>query len=88
GLLALAPSPPEAILIHDAVRPFLPAALIDACLDALGTASGAIAAVPMADTVKVADADGRIAQTLDRSRLWRAQTPQAFRFPAILEAHR
>ncbi|MFX8624469.1 2-C-methyl-D-erythritol 4-phosphate cytidylyltransferase, partial [Acinetobacter baumannii] len=78
GLLALAKAAPGAVLIHDAVRPFLPPALIDACLQALATAPGAIVALPMADTVKVADAEGRITQTLDRSRLWRAQTPQAF----------
>jgi 2-C-methyl-D-erythritol 4-phosphate cytidylyltransferase/2-C-methyl-D-erythritol 2,4-cyclodiphosphate synthase len=41
----------------------------------------------MADTVKVADAEGRVAKTLDRSRLWRAQTPQAFRFAPLLDAH-
>ncbi len=57
-------------------------------LAALDDDAGAIAAEPVADTLKRAAADGTIAQTVDRAGLWRAQTPQAFRFAAILAAHR
>ena len=55
---------------------------------ALDTSAGAIAAEPVSDTLKQASADGTIARTVDRAGLWRAQTPQAFRYAAILEAHR
>ncbi|MDX2202790.1 MAG: bifunctional 2-C-methyl-D-erythritol 4-phosphate cytidylyltransferase/2-C-methyl-D-erythritol 2,4-cyclodiphosphate synthase [Hyphomicrobiaceae bacterium] len=87
GLRALAALKPDVVLIHDAVRPFVTPELISACIAATSGAAGAVAAMPMADTVKVADAAGRVVETLDRSRLWRAQTPQAFRFAAILAAH-
>ena len=87
GLLALAPHAPERVLIHDAVRPFVSAETITRILEALARDPAAIAAVPLADTLKRADADGRVAATLDRSGLWRAQTPQGFRFAEILAAH-
>jgi 2-C-methyl-D-erythritol 4-phosphate cytidylyltransferase/2-C-methyl-D-erythritol 2,4-cyclodiphosphate synthase len=69
------------------VRPFVTADLISRTLDALSTAAGAVAAIPVADTLKRAEADRRIAATLPRQDLWRAQTPQAFRFADILAAH-
>lgn len=87
GLQALAAHGVTRVLIHDGARPFVSADLVTACLKALDTASGAIAAIPVTDTLKVADAAGRIARTLDRTGLWRAQTPQAFRLPEILAAH-
>ena len=87
GLLALVPHAPERVLIHDAVRPFVSAETITRILQALARDPAAIAAVPLADTLKRADADGRVAATLDRSGLWRAQTPQGFRFGEILAAH-
>jgi len=62
------------------------AALIDRMLAALEEAPGAIPALPVADTVKRAQ-DGRVAATLDRRTLWRAQTPQAFRYGDIMAAH-
>jgi len=86
GLESLAPSAPETVLIHDGARPFVGAAVIDRVLDALDTSAGAIAALPVTDTLK-RGADGRIAGTLDRAGLWRAQTPQGFRFADILAAH-
>lgn len=88
GLESLAQASVDRVLIHDGARPFVPPALVTACLDALQGACGAIAALPLSDTVKAADASGRIARTLDRQGLWRAQTPQAFRFADILAAHR
>ena len=91
GLESLEDLKPEEVLIHDGARPFVPADLIDRILTALGTAPGAIAALPLADTVKREAAGsiaGRVAGTVDRDRLWRAQTPQGFRYAEILEAHR
>jgi 2-C-methyl-D-erythritol 4-phosphate cytidylyltransferase/2-C-methyl-D-erythritol 2,4-cyclodiphosphate synthase len=87
GLRALKVLAPARVLIHDAARPFVTGAIIDRVLAALDRAPGAIAAVPLADTLKRADAEGRIEATLGRERLWRAQTPQGFRFEAILAAH-
>jgi 2-C-methyl-D-erythritol 4-phosphate cytidylyltransferase / 2-C-methyl-D-erythritol 2,4-cyclodiphosphate synthase len=87
GLQALAALAPDAVLIHDAVRPFLDPALIIEVLQALDHVPGAIAALPVADTLKTARAGGLIAGTLERTGLWRAQTPQAFRFADILRAH-
>lgn len=88
GLLALEPHAPARVLIHDAARPFVEPAVIDRVLDALRTFPGAIAAEPLADTLKRASPRMTIAETLDRRGLWRAQTPQGFAFHAILAAHR
>ena len=87
GLEALVAHAPDIVLVHDAARPFIPAGTVAALLAALETASGAIPAVPVADTLK-RGADGMIAATLPREGLFRAQTPQGFRFPALLAAHR
>jgi 2-C-methyl-D-erythritol 4-phosphate cytidylyltransferase / 2-C-methyl-D-erythritol 2,4-cyclodiphosphate synthase len=87
GLRALAPYAPDRVLIHDAARPFLTRDVIDRVLGALGASSGAVAAVPVTDTIKQAGPDNRIAATLDRVGLWRAQTPQGFHFAQILAAH-
>ncbi|MDB5373215.1 MAG: bifunctional 2-C-methyl-D-erythritol 4-phosphate cytidylyltransferase/2-C-methyl-D-erythritol [Belnapia sp.] len=78
---------PEVVLVHDAARPVVPAGTIAALLAALDQASAAIPAQPVADTLKRA-ADGIIAETVPRAGLYRAQTPQAFRFGALLAAHR
>jgi len=88
GLEALEVLAPERVLIHDAARPFLTADLVTRLLAALDDHPGAIAAEPVADTLKRATADGLIADTVDRANLWRAQTPQVFRFADILSAHR
>jgi len=87
GLRALAPLSPSSVLIHDAARPFVTPDIVDRVLAALQRSPGAIAAVPLADTLKRAGHDSRIEATLDRAGLWRAQTPQGFRFNAILQAH-
>lgn len=88
GLESLAPLSPAAVLIHDAARPFVDDATIDRTIDALGAADAAIAALPVVDTLKREDRAGAIGETVPREGLWRAQTPQAFRFDAILAAHR
>jgi 2-C-methyl-D-erythritol 4-phosphate cytidylyltransferase/2-C-methyl-D-erythritol 2,4-cyclodiphosphate synthase len=87
GLEALAPHAPDIVLVHDAARPFIPPGTIPALLAALRTAPGAIPAAPVADTLKRA-ADGVIQATVPRDGLFRAQTPQAFRFQGLLAAHR
>ena len=87
GLEALAADPPGRVLIHDAARPFVDAATIDRVVTALDTDAAAIAAIPVTDTLK-RETDGHIGETIDRAGLWRAQTPQGFRYAPILEAHR
>ncbi len=87
GLRALAGSAPDLVLIHDGVRPFVEADLIERVIDGTDGTRGAIPALPVADTLKRAAADGTIAGTVDRSTLHAAQTPQAFPFAPILAAH-
>jgi 2-C-methyl-D-erythritol 4-phosphate cytidylyltransferase/2-C-methyl-D-erythritol 2,4-cyclodiphosphate synthase len=87
GLEALAADPPALVLVHDAARPVIPRGTIAALRDALARAPGAIPAQPVTDTLK-RGAEGRILATLPREGLFRAQTPQAFRFDALLAAHR
>jgi len=88
GLEALAGQKPDIILIHDAARPFVSQALISRAIDAAARTGAAVPAIPVADTVKLVDAQGNVAATPERARLRIAQTPQAFRFDAILDAHR
>jgi 2-C-methyl-D-erythritol 4-phosphate cytidylyltransferase / 2-C-methyl-D-erythritol 2,4-cyclodiphosphate synthase len=86
GLLALQPHAPEFVLIHDAARPVIPPGTVPDLLAALARHPGAIPAAPVADTLKRVR-DGVIVETVPRDGLFRAQTPQAFRFNAIFEAH-
>jgi 2-C-methyl-D-erythritol 4-phosphate cytidylyltransferase / 2-C-methyl-D-erythritol 2,4-cyclodiphosphate synthase len=87
GLRALAPHAPDRVLIHDAARPFVTHDVIGRVLAGLDESPGAVAAIPLTDTLKQAGADNRIIATPDRAGLWRAQTPQGFRFTDILAAH-
>jgi 2-C-methyl-D-erythritol 4-phosphate cytidylyltransferase len=87
GLEGIADLAPDNVLIHDAVRPFVTAQTISAVLAALARSPAAIAGVPLADTLKRC-ADGRVTGTIDRQNLYRAQTPQGFRYGDILQAHR
>jgi 2-C-methyl-D-erythritol 4-phosphate cytidylyltransferase/2-C-methyl-D-erythritol 2,4-cyclodiphosphate synthase len=87
GLEALAPHAPDIVLVHDAARPMVPPGTIDALLKALDTHKGAIPALPVADTLKRGEA-GVIVQTIARTNLFRAQTPQAFDFSTLLALHR
>jgi len=87
GLTALEVEAPDLVLVHDAARPWIPSGTIKALIAALEGADGAIPAVAVADTLKRV-ADGRIDGTVPREGLYRAQTPQAFHFGALLEAHR
>ena len=76
------------MIIHDGARPLVTAALIERGLAEAEETGAACCALPVADTVKESDAAGNIAGTIDRSRLWLAQTPQTFRYELLLEAHR
>lgn len=80
---------PEAtvVVVHDAARPLVTSELVQACVEAIEPGvDGAIAASRMDDTVKEAAADRRVVRTLDRSVLWRIQTPQVFRADVLREA--
>lgn len=87
GLEALTIGGAEAVLVHDAARPFVTAAHVTALLNALQTAEGAILALPLSDTLKRGDGERRIVDTPSRERLWRAQTPQAFRRETLVRAY-
>jgi 2-C-methyl-D-erythritol 4-phosphate cytidylyltransferase/2-C-methyl-D-erythritol 2,4-cyclodiphosphate synthase len=87
ALEALAGRGVARVLIHDGARPLVSAALIGRLLKALEGAEGAAPAVPVTDALW-RGADGTVAGTQDRTGLWRAQTPQTFRYEAILAAHR
>jgi 2-C-methyl-D-erythritol 4-phosphate cytidylyltransferase/2-C-methyl-D-erythritol 2,4-cyclodiphosphate synthase len=87
GLAALAAEAPDIVLIHDAARPFIDRPVIDRVIAALASHSGAIPALPVADTLKREGEGGLIAGTIPRAGLWHAQTPQGFRFTDILAAH-
>ena len=87
GLAALVGRGAHHVLIHDAARPFVDAATIDRVIDALGRHAGAIAALPLADTLKRRSPAGLIDATIERAGLWRAQTPQGFHFLSIQAAH-
>lgn len=86
--LAQIPSDTEIVLIHDAVRPFVTLRMIAEVVAAARKEGAAIIALPMRDTVKQVRMDGMIERTVDRTPLWLAQTPQAFRRDWIETAHR
>jgi 2-C-methyl-D-erythritol 4-phosphate cytidylyltransferase/2-C-methyl-D-erythritol 2,4-cyclodiphosphate synthase len=88
GLETLASLSPDLVLIHDGARPFVDGGVISRVLAALKEHAGAIPALPVHDTLKRGNASGLIEETVPRAGLWRAQTPQGFRFPALLTAHR
>ena len=76
------------VVVHDGARPLVTAALIEAGLAAAAETGAAIAAVPLADTLKEAADDGLVRRTLDRRNLWAAQTPQVIDYELLREAHR
>lgn len=86
GLESLMDHEPDKVLIHDAARPFIAGHVIDGVIEALDVHPGALPAVPVADTLKRCE-DGVIVDTVSREGLYRAQTPQGFRFSDILKAH-
>jgi 2-C-methyl-D-erythritol 4-phosphate cytidylyltransferase/2-C-methyl-D-erythritol 2,4-cyclodiphosphate synthase len=87
GLESLVGEAVDLVLIHDAARPFVDSAIIDRVLAALEAAPGAVPAVPVVDSLRQATG-GRVTESVPRDGLWRAQTPQGFRYAEILAAHR
>jgi 2-C-methyl-D-erythritol 4-phosphate cytidylyltransferase/2-C-methyl-D-erythritol 2,4-cyclodiphosphate synthase len=87
GLEALRPRRPDLVLVHDAARPFASAALISRGIAAARACGAAIPALAIADTVKTVDSTGMVTGTIERAQLRSVQTPQAFAFAALLEAH-
>ncbi len=87
GLRALADHVPDLVLVHDAARPLVPNAVIDAVLDALQTHAGAVPGMAVVDTMKRTDDNGLVTDTVPRANMWRAQTPQGFRFDLLAAAH-
>jgi 2-C-methyl-D-erythritol 4-phosphate cytidylyltransferase len=85
GLEALASC--QWVVVHDGARPLVTAGLIERGLEAAKETGAAIAALPIADTVKEVEPPGLIGRTLSRSQLWAAQTPQVFRYDILREAH-
>lgn len=77
----------EIVVIHDAARPLVTARLIAQSIAVAAEHGGALAAVPVRDTLKRVAADGVVVETVPRQQLWFAQTPQTFRVPLIREAH-
>jgi 2-C-methyl-D-erythritol 4-phosphate cytidylyltransferase / 2-C-methyl-D-erythritol 2,4-cyclodiphosphate synthase len=88
GLEALASARPDLVLIHDAARPFPSRSLVARAVEAAEAHGAAAPGTPLSDTVKQVDAEGKVLATPPRANLRAVQTPQAFRFPLILGAHR
>lgn len=86
GLAALQCGRNDAVLVHDAARPFVTRAHVERLLAALELADGAVPALPVPDTLK--RGEGLVEETVSRDGLWRAQTPQAFRFGRLKAAYR
>ena len=86
GIRAL-PVDTDFVIVHDGVRPFVTDETIFACLAAADKYGAAIAAVPVKDTIKVANPDSFVLETPTRERLWAVQTPQVFRKSLLIEAH-
>ena len=81
------PEEVEYVLVHDAARPLATGATIDRVVRAARAGTGAVAALPVVDTLKEVNDDGRVVRTVERARLWRAQTPQGFPRAMIERAH-
>jgi 2-C-methyl-D-erythritol 4-phosphate cytidylyltransferase len=85
--LAAAPRETDIVAVHDGARPLVTPEILSAAVAAAAAHGGAAVAVPVTDTIKVADAENLVTETLPRGRLWAAQTPQVFRAAWLREAH-
>lgn len=85
--LAVTEDTTDLVLVHDAVRPFLNADMVERVIQRASEVGAAVVAIPMRDTVKQVGEDGFIRETIDRRRLWLAQTPQAFKIGLLREVH-
>lgn len=88
GLEALQDNRPDIVLVHDAARPFCTAALVSRAIDACAKTGAAVPALEVSDTIKSVDDTGFVTATHDRAHLRSIQTPQAFAYAALLDAHR
>ncbi|MCL2197889.1 MAG: 2-C-methyl-D-erythritol 4-phosphate cytidylyltransferase [Defluviitaleaceae bacterium] len=77
----------DAVLVHDGVRPFVTPEIIASVAQAAKKHGASVACAPVTDTIKVADKDGNVITTPDRSTLWQAQTPQGFTYEIITRAY-
>jgi 2-C-methyl-D-erythritol 4-phosphate cytidylyltransferase len=82
------PDEAEIVLVHDAARPLVGAETIDRVVASVREGKSVVAALPVVDTLKEVNLDGRIVRTVSRDSLWRAQTPQGFPRQVIVDAHR
>jgi 2-C-methyl-D-erythritol 4-phosphate cytidylyltransferase / 2-C-methyl-D-erythritol 2,4-cyclodiphosphate synthase len=88
GLEALALTNPDVVLVHDAARPFISMDLVTRAIEAAEKYGAAVPLLPVVDTINQLGADGRLSGTVDRSAMRVVQTPQAFKFAPLLDAHR
>lgn len=79
--------PPDLVLVHDGVRPFLQHSFVEQSISCAADTGAAVVAIPIHDTVKRVDAELVIQETLNREGLWHIQTPQVFRYDWLLKAH-
>jgi 2-C-methyl-D-erythritol 4-phosphate cytidylyltransferase len=86
GIAAIS-TPPDGVLVHDAVRPFIDQLIVRRVIHCAGQTGAAVVAMPIHDTVKRVNLCGIIQETLKREELWQIQTPQAFRYDWLVEAH-
>ena len=86
GVDAIAP-PCDLVMVHDGARPLITTELIDESVLETWKSDATVVAVPVKETVKRLGANGTISETLDRSQLWLAQTPQTFKYDIIKRAH-
>ena len=82
------PDEAQIVLVHDAARPLVDLATIDRVVESVRAGKSTIAALPVVDTLKEVDGQGEIRRTVDRTALWRAQTPQGFPRQVLVDAHR
>ena len=87
GLFTLGGDPDDLIVVHDAARPLVSAAVLDRCLDGAEKLGNAVAALPVSDTLKAVDDSLIVQRTVDREGLWAMQTPQVFRLGTLFEVH-
>jgi 2-C-methyl-D-erythritol 4-phosphate cytidylyltransferase/2-C-methyl-D-erythritol 2,4-cyclodiphosphate synthase len=87
ALRALAEWAPDLVAVHDGARPLATPELVSRCVRSAAERGSGVAALPVTDTLKRADAEGRVLETLDRASIWAMQTPQVFRYSTLLAAH-
>ena len=82
------PSDTQLVAIHDGARPLITPQVIERSFEVAKRWGAAVAGMPVKDTIKMVDSNGRVKDTPDRSYLWLVQTPQTFRYSLIMEAHK